>query len=100
VIGLNSVPITFMLSEVRAVVYVRFAPGGLYAFTRMHQSQLSNQVIDAADVFGRSIEILWEVLEKSDDPSQSIQLVEEYFTQRLDDVVESSVVSFMLNHIN
>lgn len=99
VMGINSVPITFMLSKVRAVIYVRFAPGGLYAFTRMHQSQLSNQIVDAVDVFGRSIAILWEILAKSYDSRQSIQLVEKYFMQRLDDVVESSVVSYMLNHI-
>lgn len=99
VMGVNSVPVTFMLSEVRAVIYVRFAPGGLYAFTRMHQSELSNLVVDAVDVFGRSVEVLWENLAKCYDPDQSIQHAEEFFMQRLNHVVESPVFSFMLNNI-
>lgn len=99
--GMNSAPITYRLSEVQGVIYVRFRPYGLYAFTKIHQTELNNLVVDATLVFGSSIESLWETLATLDDPAQMISCVEDFFTGKLNAVAsQPDLLAYMLTHIH
>lgn len=100
VMGMNSLPVTYRLSEVEGMIYVRFRPAGLYAFTRIHQADLNNLVVDANNVFGSSIEDLWETLANSHHPEEMISHVESFFLRRLNTAVaEPPMLSYMLERI-
>jgi AraC-like DNA-binding protein len=99
--GINDVPVTYRLSEVAGVIYVRFKPAGLYAFTKIHQAELNNRVIDATIAFGSAIENLWETLAGSDQPAQMISHVENFFLKRINAiVVKPDMLSYMLDHVH
>ena len=97
--GLNSAPITYRLSEVLGVIYVRFRPYGLYAFTKIVQAELNNLVVDAANIFGSSIENLWETLATLGDPARMISCVEDFFAARIHTTVpKPDLLAYLLNH--
>ncbi|HEX6224105.1 MAG TPA: helix-turn-helix domain-containing protein, partial [Chryseolinea sp.] len=99
--GMNSAPITYRLGEMQHVIYVRFRPYGLYAFTKINQAELHNQVVDASLVFGSSIENLWETLAMLPDPAQMISCVEDFFTGKLIPVVSMpDLLAYMLHDIH
>lgn len=101
VMGLNDIPVIYRLSDVKGIIYIRFKPGGLHAFTGIHQVELNNQVIDAQFIFGASIEILWEMLADCNKPAEMFLQVEDYFLKRLNRVVIKPVwVTYMLEHID
>jgi len=101
VMGMNNTPVTYRLSEVEGVIYVRFKPAGLYAFTKIHQAELNNLVVDAKSVFGPSLENLWETLACSRHVTQMISHVERFFLEKLYDVpTEPEMLRYMLDHIH
>ncbi len=101
VMGINNVPVTYRLHDVDGVIYVRFRPNGLHAFTKIHQMELNNCVVDASQVFGSAINELWDRLASSDDPGEMIRQVEAFFINRLHRTVYAPpMVTYMLEHIN
>lgn len=101
VMGMNSLPVTYRLCEVEGVIYVRFRPAGLYAFTRIHQVELNNRVADANVVFGSPIEDLWNTLAGCHGPEEMISHVKGFFLRKLNTVVaEPPMLSYMQKHIH
>jgi AraC-like DNA-binding protein len=101
VMGMNNIPVTYRLSEVEGLIYVRFKPAGLYAFTKIHQAELNNLVVDARIVFGPSLENLWETLAGCHQAQQMISHVEDFFLRKLQTVVaEPARLTYMLEHIH
>lgn len=101
VMGMNSIPVTYRLSEVEGILYVRFKPAGLYAFTKIHQAELNNLVVDARIIFGTCFDNLWETLAGCDQHQQMISHVEKFFLRKLDPLnVEPARLTYMLDHIH
>lgn len=100
VMGMNSIPVTYRLWEVRPMIYVRFKPAGLYAFTKIHQAELSNVVVDARVVFGSSIENLWQTLTNCYQPDQIFSRVEDFLIRKPNAAaVAPDMLTYMLDHI-
>ena len=100
VMGMNSIPVTYRLSEVKGIIYVRFKPAGLYAFTRIHQAELSNLVVDARKIFGSSFHNLWENIARCNQPKQMISRIEVFFIEKLiNDGIQPAMLTYMLDHI-
>jgi AraC-like DNA-binding protein len=99
--GINDVPVTYRLPEAQRTIYVRFKPGGLYAFTKVHQVELNNVVIDSKFIFGPSFEILWEAVASSKCPAEMISHVEDFFMKRLNAAIPTTpLVSYMLDEFH
>ncbi len=100
VMGMNSTPLTYRLCEAKGVIYVRFTPSGLYAFTKIPQMELNNVVVDATIVFGSEIVDLWDELSSCEDADVMISRVEAFFIKKVNAaVVESPMIAHMLKHI-
>lgn len=101
VMGIHSTPVTFQLSDIEAIVYVRFRPAGLYAFTKMDQELLNNEVADATVLFGSPISDLWAELSEATSPEDIFNSVENFFLEKLMYISPTpSQVEFMLDHID
>jgi AraC-like DNA-binding protein/plasmid maintenance system antidote protein VapI len=100
-IGMCDIPITYKLSGEGGVVYVRFRPAGLHAFTRLHQTQFTNSIMSGERVFGDSIILLSEKIGTLEAPNEIITEVERYFLSRMDQAVAPPLlISYMLEHLD
>ncbi len=101
IMGINSIPITYRLSEVHATIYVRFKPGGLYAFTKVHQATLNNVVVDANMLLGPTVDDLHTTISNSSTPDEALEHVERFFLKLLQGVGrKSALVEYMVDNIN
>jgi AraC-like DNA-binding protein len=99
--GINNTPVVYRLSEVEGVIYIKFKPAGLYAFTKIHQVELNNLAVDAKLIFGPALEDLWETLTANYQPGQMIFDIENFFLKRLREVVvKPTMLTYMLDHIH
>jgi AraC-like DNA-binding protein len=98
--GINNIPITYKLLDARPTIYVRFKPGGLYAFTNTHQAMLSNCVVDANILLGPPIGELHRAVSNAITPGEALEYVERFFVERAKDVTpKPAVIDYMLENI-
>lgn len=101
VIGINNVPITYNLSDTHATIYVRFKPGGLYAFAKVHQATLNNAVVDANMLLGSTVDELHAAILNDKTPDESLERVERYFLELLKIAgPRPALLDYMLDNIN
>jgi AraC-like DNA-binding protein len=99
IMGINSIPITYKLSDLNATIYVRFKPGGLFAFTKVHQQALNNVVVDANKLFGHAVDDLQTLISQDATPEAALDRVAKFFLKLLNDVCPRPVlVDFMLEN--
>ena len=101
VMGINNIPVTYRLLDDQPTIYVRFKPGGLYAFTKVHQATLNSIVIDANVLFGQSLRDLHTLISTDHTPDEVLKEVEGFFLKRLKYVSpKPALLDFMLDNLN
>jgi AraC-like DNA-binding protein len=100
-IGICDAPVTYKLSGEGGMVYVRFRPGGLYAFTKVHQAQFINSIVSGVQVFGEGIKQLSQKIGTLESPNEIIGEVEKYLVSRMSEPEALPLlISYMLEHLD
>lgn len=98
--GFQEQPVTYQHRRSEKTLYINFQHGGLYAFTRIPQSEIINTAIDAELLFGTSILQLRDCLVNCKGPQEILSRVENYFIGKISDrTTPHLVVDYMCRHI-
>ncbi|MCW5875352.1 MAG: AraC family transcriptional regulator [Anaerolineales bacterium] len=81
--GLQTGPLCVESAAESDLLSIRFRPGGAASFLGLPISELSDQVLPGADLFGRSIETLRERLAGEPDFSARVGIIEAWLLARL-----------------
>ena len=92
---------TYRLHPHETTLSIRFTPDGFYALMNVPVTEIENQIIDADQILGRSIESLRERIASCENISTVIHTAEQYFLNRIiGQENEHLIVRYLLHNIN
>lgn len=93
-------PAIFQVAQSRAIVYIRFHPGGLFGLTGIPQISLKNVTLEADLVFGPSILDLRERMLTCADTQEIFRILREYFLRMFKpSKTEDEVIKYICKNI-